>query len=264
MKLLTFSPDGTRLAATDDKDDVTIIDVKTGKITARVCPATPAGAMAWPISPDGRYLAVACGAILTENHGSVKIWDVTTGRLLRTLEGHTKIVWGVAFSPDGKRLASASFDHKVKIWDPSTGQEALTLHGHTDNAIAVAFSPDGHRLASASEDGTIRIWDASPITEPPARELLTLTGHTDEVRAVAYSPDGRWIASAGDDMIIRLWDAASGRSVRLFRGHTDPASGAGVQPRRAADRLGRPRRDDPGLGRGDRLGRAEIHEKERA
>ena len=193
-------------------------------------------------SPDGRYLAVACGDILTENHGTVKLWDVAAGRLLHSLEGHTKIVWGVAYSPDGKRLASASFDHKVKIWDPSTGQETLTLHGHTDNAIAVAFSPDGHRLASGSEDGTIRIWDASPITEPPARELLTLTGHTDEVRAVAYSPDGRWIASAGDDMIIRLWDAESGRSVRLFRGHATRHPWTGVQPGWSADRLGRTRR----------------------
>ena len=238
---MTFSPDGTRLAATEDKDDVTIIDVKTGKIAAESCPATPAGATGRPTAPTAGISPWPAAPSCTENHGSVKIWDVAAGRLLRTLEGHTKIVWGVAYSPDGRRLASASFDHKVKIWDPSTGQETLTLHGHTDTCLAVAFSPDGQRLASASEDGTIRIWDASPITEPPARELLTLTGHTDEVRAVAYSPDGRWIASAGDDMIVRLWDAASGRSVRLFRGHTHPVSRAGVQPRRSADRLGRPR-----------------------
>ena len=136
----------------------------------------------------------------------------------------------MAYSPDGRRLASASFDHKVKIWDPSTGQETLTLHGHTDTAIAVAFSPDGQRLASASEDGTIRIWDASPIEDPPARELLTLTGHTDVVRAVAYSRDGRLIASSGDDAIIRIWDADNGRSVRFFRGHNVSVRGLAFSP----------------------------------
>jgi WD40 repeat protein len=229
LKLLTFSPDGTSIAATDDEDNVTIIDAKTGKVT-RQLPGHSGGSH-WPAySPDGRFLAVACGDIIAENQGSIKIWDVTAGRLLHTLEGHNKVVWGVAFSPDGRRLASAGFDHNIKLWDPVTGLEALTLHGHTDNAIAVAFSPDGQRLASASEDGTIRIWNASPVTEAPARELLTLEGHTDEVRAVTYSPDGRWIASAGDDAIIRLWDAQSGRAVRLLRGPTHPVRGVAFSP----------------------------------
>ena len=229
FKLLTFSPDGTRLAATEDKDDTTIIDVRTGKALQTLAGHT-GGSHRPAFSPDGRYLAVACGPLYTENQGSIKIWDVSARRIVHTLEGHTKIVWGVAYSPDGNRLASCSFDQKVKIWDPSTGQEALTLHGHTNTVPAVAFSPDGWRLASASEDGTIRIWDASPITEPPARELLTLTGHTDEVRSVAFSPDGRWLASAGDDMILRLWSATSGRLVHSLRKHTHPVSGLAFSP----------------------------------
>jgi WD40 repeat protein/serine/threonine protein kinase len=229
LKLLTFSPDGTTIAATDDQDNAAIIDVKTGKVTRELPGHT--GGSHWPaFSPDGRYLAVACGKILAENQGSIKVWDVAAGRLLHTLEGHNKVVWGVAFSPDGKRIASAGFDHEIKLWDPASGQEMLTLHGHTDNAIAVAFSPDGQRLASASEDGTVRIWDASPVTEAPAREVLTLKGHTDEVRTVAYSPDGRWIASAGDDTIIRLWDAQTGRAVRLLRGHTEAIRGIAFSP----------------------------------
>jgi WD40 repeat protein/serine/threonine protein kinase len=229
LKLLTFSPDGKSIAATDDQDNATIIDVKTGKVT-RELPGHTVGSH-WPAySPDGRYLAVACGDKVAENRGSIKVWDVTDGRLLHTLEGHNKVAWGVAFSPDGKRIASAGFDHEVKLWDPATGQETLTLHGHTDIAIAVAFSTDGERLASASEDGTVRIWNASPVTEAPARELSTLEGHTDEVRTVAYSPDGRWVASAGDDTIIRLWDAQSGRPVRLLRGHANSARGVAFSP----------------------------------
>ncbi len=229
FKLLTFSPDGTLLAATEDKNDVTIFDVKTGKVL-KALSGHPGGGHRPAFSPDGRYLAVACGGVITENQGCVKIWDVAAGRLVRALEGHTKIVWGVGYTPDGQRLASASFDQKVKIWDATTGQEVLTLHGHTNTALAVAFSRDGRRLATAGEDGTIRIWNATPITDPPAREIFTLTGHTDVVRAVAYSPDGRWIASAGDDATVWLWNAASGRSARQFRGHHHPISGLAFRP----------------------------------
>ena len=71
-----------------------------------------------------------------------------------------------AFSPDGRRIASASGDHTIKIWDAETGQEVLTLRGHTSSIWAVAFSPDGQRLASASLDGSVRIWDATPLPEP--------------------------------------------------------------------------------------------------
>ena len=79
----------------------------------------------------------------------------------------------VAFSPDGKRLASASRDGTVKVWDAATGQETLTLKGHTGRVRSVAFSPDGKRLASASDDRTVKVWDAAT-----GQEILTLKGHT--------------------------------------------------------------------------------------
>ena len=79
-----------------------------------------------------------------------------------TLRGHTSYVHSVAFSADGKRLASASQDQKVKVWDATSGQETLTLKGHTGYVTSVAFSADGNRLASASHDGTVKVWDATP------------------------------------------------------------------------------------------------------
>ena len=79
----------------------------------------------------------------------------------RAFRGHTKIVYGVAFSPDGRSLASASADNTMKLWDVATGNEVRTLRGHTNAVIAVAFSPDGRTLASASHDQTVKVWDAA-------------------------------------------------------------------------------------------------------
>ena len=99
----------------------------------------------------------------------VKVWDAQTGQEILSLRGHVGGLRSVAFSPDGRRLASAGLDQTVKLWDAATGQEVLTLRGHIDNVFCVAFSPDGHRLASASVDKTVRIWDATPWSGSRAR-----------------------------------------------------------------------------------------------
>jgi WD40 repeat protein len=99
------------------------------------------------------------------------VWDVQTGQETLTLKGHIGLVLSVAFSPDGKRLASGSWDQTVKVWDAQTGQLTLSLQGRSGMVTSMAFSPDGQRLASGNRDGTIKVWDASQVSEKPPVEF---------------------------------------------------------------------------------------------
>jgi WD40 repeat protein len=133
------------------------------------------------------------------------------------LRGHDQGVRAVAWSPDGRRLATASEDRTVRIWGTDNGDELAVLHHHHDEVWAVTWSPDGRRLATGSPDRTVRIWDATN-----GDELAVLHGHRNWVWAVTWSPDGRRLATGSRDRTVRIWDADSGDELAVFHGHQDP------------------------------------------
>ncbi|MFP3042600.1 caspase family protein [Treponema primitia] len=236
-----YSPDGSRIISGSDRD-VKIWDAETGR-ELRTIAASGRG-----YSADGKRIFSSSGSVydiesgrnlmnlsgigaysVTVNSdgtrllfGSVKDiseWDAATGRKLRELSGHTEGVSSAAYSPDGKRIASANAefigrDHSIKIWDLEGGREILSLTGHTGGVNAIAWSPDGKRIVSGSADRTIRVWDAQT-----GQELGTLARGVLPVDRAAYSPDGKRIISEIDGY-IKIWDAESGKELLSFAGHT--------------------------------------------
>ncbi len=161
-------------------------------------------------SPDGKRLATSDGFFDGQGRPmpsqKVLVWDAGTGKVLFSLKGHTSTVVALAFSPDGDKLASASFDQTAKLWDMSTGREIRDFKGHTAGLNNVAYSPDGKHLATASHDGTMKVWNTGG-----RQEALALRGHQAEVVSVAFSGDSKRLASLSADGSVKVWEPISGR-----------------------------------------------------
>lgn len=138
---------------------------------------------------------------------------------------HSGRVASVAFSPDGKVLATGSEDQTVKLWDVASGQELATLQGHTDVVSSVSFSPDGTILATASGDRTVKLWDVAG-----RRELATFTGHQNAIRSLAFSPDGKILATGSEEGTVKLWDVHLRKELLTFDDHTGPVHSVSFSP----------------------------------
>jgi WD40 repeat protein len=219
VSAVAFSPDGRTIVSTDDKGIWKLWDAATGKElrtsksyasgTDYACPGEGCWIMAIAFSPDGRTIASG-----SADH-RVRLWDVATGKLLRTLGNHSSWVTAVAFSPDGRTVVSSSEDKTLKLWDPQSKREPLNLRGHTGEVNVVAFSPDGRTIASGSQDKTLKIWDAGS-----GRELQSFTNQPYQVVSLAFAPDGRTIISAGADDGLKI--LANGQELRSLSRHSTP------------------------------------------
>ncbi|KAK8791872.1 hypothetical protein WA158_005249 [Blastocystis sp. Blastoise] len=145
---------------------------------------------------EGEEKLVSCSDDFT-----MFVWTPLTSKTpLFRLVGHQQLVNHIAFSPDSRYIASASFDKKVKIWDAITGKIVSTLSGHVGAVYQVAWSPDSRYVASASKDSTIKIWKVKE-----KKAMYTLSGHADEVYALDWNPFGICVASGGKDRVVKIW-----------------------------------------------------------
>jgi WD40 repeat protein len=222
---LTFTPDGQFIVAAGDDKLIRVWDWQTGAVVRTLRGQSGAGPegkiYAMALSPDGRWLAAGgwLGSFTgkkskeEEEAHQIRLYDFASGELKALLKGHSNVVLGLAFSPDGKQLISGSSDNDAILWDieaPSGAGVAETklahrLKGHRDDIYAVGFTADGKRAVTGSFDTTLRLWNAAD-----GALLKELTGHRDKIFALAVSPkDGR-IASGDNSGGIRLWDGATG------------------------------------------------------
>lgn len=136
---------------------------------------------------------------------------VQASRIQRTIQTDEMTVVGIAFSPDGRQLATGNYSSVVRIYDRASGKEQLTLSGHTAGINMVKYSPDGARVATASDDGTAKVWNSQS-----GQEIFTLHGHEGFVSGVAFSPDGKRLATISQDGTAHLWDAATGENLLIL------------------------------------------------
>ncbi|MFZ4813058.1 MAG: protein kinase domain-containing protein [Phototrophicaceae bacterium] len=215
-----------------------IFDLVTGELIQKLQPEGVGFVRAVAIQPSGGMLASA-SYDPNEFGGTIRLWDVESGQLIRRLIGHTDVLTTLDFSPDGQTLLSGGWDRTVRQWDVNTGVQINRFNLHGDRITTVRFSPDGGYALSASGRASGTVIDTRAFRLDLARRDLVdvLQGHDDWVWTAAYSPDGNTIATGSGDLnvgnrdnTVRLWDTQTGEQVATLNGHTHTVSAVAFHP----------------------------------
>ena len=217
---IIFSPAGQWLASivgqwdTVTEDAIfTVWNVTTGKVKNTFKVKSNGFITSISFSPDGELLASA------GEDKTIHLWDIATGKEIKTFTGHAGRISSVSFSPDGQMLVSASWDTTIKFWDVATGEEIKTFAGHKTEINSVSFSANGNLLASGSLDGAIKLWDASA-----QKEVIPFDNHL-VGEGISISPDRKLLASTqkaayvNQEDLIKLWDVATHKEIAILAGH---------------------------------------------
>lgn len=226
IQSLRFSPDGKKLAA-GSYEFATLWDLPAD-------PSAPIGeprkfgphafrVLAIDFSPDGKLMATGGGE--PSRTGEVKLWDVASGQLVRSLDMlHSDTVFGLRFSPDGTKLASASADKFLKVIRSEDGKDLKSFEGHTHHVLAVDWSSDGKQLVTGGADNVLKVWDFET-----GEQLRTLIPAGKQVTAVRWVPGKPLVAGASGDSTVKFWNpTGNGNVVRTFAGASDYVFGVAV------------------------------------
>jgi WD40 repeat protein len=218
VEFVAISPD-SKTMATSGGNSIVLRDMVTGARRGRT-EETKSPVTRIVFSPDGSLMASAGGE---SNDGVVTLWGVPSGKVVGTLTGHVRDVRALAFTHDGKTLATGGGDRSIRLWNVATRQQTGMLqepNGLIDpkaefaGILAVAYSPDGNSVATASDDGQVSIYGLAP-----AGPIRSWVAHADAAASLAYSPDGQTLVSGGYDKVIKFWNPATGELVRTLDGH---------------------------------------------
>jgi WD40 repeat protein len=242
---VSISDDGARILTASSDRTARLWDVQSGTVL-RVFKGHGDTVRSAAFGPGGRLVVTA------SHDNTARLWDSSTGEFNLIISGHEdgrqhdpgKIaltlaeqdpdytikytyergVTGAAFSPDGLRIVTTSFDRTARIWDVNTGAPLAVLRGHDETVYSGGFSPDGLRIITASQDGTARLWNAQT-----GQEIAVLKGHKGAVRRATFSPDGSRVVTVSVDRTARLWDAESGDRLAVFS-HNQAVYSAAFSP----------------------------------